>query len=192
MSPSVVVDFSSYLREVCADEILKNSEKNGGEGEIVEVDESLFTRKKNQVGRVLPSTWVVGGICRKTKKVFLTVVPDRSAPTLMTAIEIYVEPGIRINADCWKSFSILDATEDFSHLAVNHHYNFVDPETGAHTQSIECLCREAKKKSKQQCGTHGRMLNSYICELLWRKNQGQEDLFKKNWKRLLDFGPSID
>ena len=64
MPRSSVVDFSSYLCEVCADENLKNSEKIGGEGQIVEVNQSLFTRRKNQVGRVLPSTWVVGGICR--------------------------------------------------------------------------------------------------------------------------------
>ena len=50
MSPSSVVDFSSYLREVCADEILKNSEKIGGKGQIVEVDESLFTLRKNHMG----------------------------------------------------------------------------------------------------------------------------------------------
>ena len=46
MSPSSVVDFSSYLREVCADEYLQNSEKIGGEGQTVEVDESLFSRRK--------------------------------------------------------------------------------------------------------------------------------------------------
>ena len=63
MSPSNVVDFSNYLREVCAEEILKNSQKFGGQGQIVEVDESLFPRRKNNVGRVLSSTWVVGGIC---------------------------------------------------------------------------------------------------------------------------------
>ena len=113
MSPSSVVDISSYLREICANKFLKNSQKIDGEGQIVEVDESLLNRRKNQVGRVLPSTWVVGGICRETKNVSLTVVPDRSAPTIMTAIEIYVEPGTLIIMDCWKSYSILDVTEEF-------------------------------------------------------------------------------
>ena len=90
MSPSSVVDISSYLHEIFADKFLKNSQKIDGEGQVVEVDESLLTRRKNQVSRVLPSTWVVGGICRETKKVSLTVSPDRSAPSIMTAIEIYV------------------------------------------------------------------------------------------------------
>ena len=177
MSPSSVVDFSNYLREVCAEEILKNSQKIDGQGQIVEVDESLFTRRKNRVGRILPSTWVVGGICRETKKVFMTVVPDRSAPTLLAAIETYVEPGTLLMTDCWKGYSILDDTEKFWHETVNHQYNFVDPVTGAHTQGIECLWREAKKKNKQQCGTHRSMLESYLCEFLWRKNHENEDLF---------------
>ena len=97
----------------------------------------------------------------------------------MTAFEICVKPVTLIITDCWKSYSILDVTEDFSHLTVNHHYNFVDPETGAHTQSIESLWREAEKKNKQY-GTHRRMLDSYLCEFLWRKNQGKEDLLEKN------------
>ena len=116
-------------------------------------------------------------------------MPDRSAPTLMTAIEIYVEPGTLIITDFWKSYSILDVTEDFSHLTVNHHYNFVDPETGAHTQSIECLWSETKKKNKQQYGSHRRMLDSYLCEFLWKKNQGQEDLSEKNLEAIARFWP---
>ena len=65
----------------------------------------------------------------------------------------------------------------------------MDPETGAHTQSIECLSREAKKKNKQQYGTHRRMLDSYLCEFLWRKNQGKEDLFEKISEAIARFWP---
>ena len=50
---------------------------------------------------------------QKTKKIFMTVVPDRSAPTLMAAIETHVEPGTLLMTDCWKSYSILDVTEKF-------------------------------------------------------------------------------
>ena len=74
-------------------------------------------------------------------------MPDRSAPTLMTAIEIYVKSGTLLITDCWRSYLILDVIEDFSHFTVNNHYNFVDPETGEHTHSIECLWREAKKQT---------------------------------------------
>ena len=175
---TVLSIFQAICVEFALTKISNSAKKIGGEGQFVEVDKSFFTRWENQVGRVLPSIWVVGGICRETKKVFLTVVLDRSAPTLMTANEIYVEPGTLIITDCWKSYSILDVTEDFSHFTVNHHFYFVDPETRVHTQSIECLWSEAKRKNKQQYGTHRRMLESYLCEFLRRINQGKEDLLE--------------
>ena len=37
-------------------------------------------------------------------------------------------------------------SEDFKHLTVNHSYNFVDPDTGAHTTIIERQWRELKRK----------------------------------------------
>ena len=95
--------------------------------------------EKTRKERVLPSTWVVGGICRETKEKLSTVVSDRPAPNLMTAIEIYVEPSTLIITDWWKSYSILDVSEDFPHFTKNLQYNFVYSETGVHIQSIECL-----------------------------------------------------
>ena len=69
----------------------------------------------------------------------MTVLPDRCAPTIMAAIETYVDPGTFLWTDCWKGYSILDDTENLWHETVNHQNNFVDPVTGAHMQGIECL-----------------------------------------------------
>ena len=41
----------------------------------------------------------------------MTVVPDRSAPTLMAAIEFYVEPGTLLMTDCWKGYSVYQTGE---------------------------------------------------------------------------------
>ena len=47
MNHSTAVDYNNYMREVCAWFIEKQSQKEiGGEGKIVEIDESLFTRRK--------------------------------------------------------------------------------------------------------------------------------------------------
>jgi len=41
--------------------------------------------------------------------------------------------------------------------------------SGAHTQTIERTWRSAKARNKKQHGTHRQMLDSYLCEFLWRE-----------------------
>ena len=65
------IDFNNYLREVCAADLLANPILIGGPNMTVEVDESLFSRRKNRQGRVLLQQWVFGGWCRETGKLYV-------------------------------------------------------------------------------------------------------------------------
>ncbi|KAK9711735.1 ISXO2-like transposase domain [Popillia japonica] len=49
--------------------------------------------------------------------------------------------------DCWKAYDVLHQ-EGYEHLKVNHSITFKDPETGAHTNSIESSWRAAKSSMK--------------------------------------------
>lgn len=55
-----------------------------------------------------------------------------------------MHPGSVIITDCWKGYVSLDKAQ-WSHLTVYHFCNFVDPETGAHTQSIESMWSHLKR-----------------------------------------------
>jgi hypothetical protein len=106
MSDKTVTDWSNFLREVCADDLggLDNLQI-GGPGLTVEIDESMFAKRKSHVGRMLPRQWVFGGICRETGEVFLEKVQDRSLNTLYGEICHHIKPGTTIISDCWKGYS---------------------------------------------------------------------------------------
>lgn len=99
---------------------------------------SLFTHRKNHTGCVLPQQWLFGGVCRETDERFLVEVPGRTVVTLMEKIKDNIEPGTTIFSDSWSAHITHEIErEGFRHLKVNHCYNFVDPTSGAHTQTIE-------------------------------------------------------
>ena len=109
----------------------------------MEIDESKFGRRKYNVGRLVEGQWVFGGICRETREFFLVPVEARNAETLLQVIKDYIESGTTIISDCWKAYQCL-TSEGYKHLTVNHSINFVDPDTGAHTNTIERRWRDTK------------------------------------------------
>ena len=87
-------------------------------------------------GRYVEGKWVFGGICRETKACFLVPVERRDKDTLIPIIRAQILPGTCVMSDMWKAYDCLQ-DEGYNHLTVNHSLNFVDPDTGAHTQRIE-------------------------------------------------------
>lgn len=111
----------------------------GGEGIIVEIDESKFGKRKYNEGHHVEGVWVVGGVERTPeRKCFVVAVDRRDAETLRSVIENNVHPGSIIYTDCWKGYRDEDlAAIGMGHDTVNHTYHWVQPETGVHTNTIE-------------------------------------------------------
>ena len=171
MNHNTVVDWNNYLREVCVERLAaKEQKKIGGPGKVVEINESLYTKRKNNAGRILPQQWIFGGLCRETDECFIVKIPNRSLPVLLEAITAHIEEGTTIYSDSWKGYSTSKLEEaGLNHLKVNHKFNFVDPETKVNTQRIERLWGSAKWRNKKQRGTHRQHLDSYIAEFIWRR-----------------------
>ncbi|GFU60773.1 putative transposase-like protein [Trichonephila clavipes] len=139
----------------------------GGPDVIVEIDERMFGKRKyNRVKRV-KGTCVFGGIERSTNKSFFHVFQDRLKDTLLESILSNIKEDTTIISDCWKSYDCLE-DEGFLHLSVYHKMYFKDPETSAHTNSIEGSCSAIKKSLRgiRKCDDQ---FDSYLAEFMWRK-----------------------
>ena len=140
LSSRTVVDWLNFCREVCMVCIQGNSKQIGGFGFIVEIDESKFVKRKYNKGKAKKcEDWVLGGICRETGQIFMRIVKYRKRETLEQIILEYVKPGTVILTDCWAAYNNLKGLEgmDYTHYTVNHSDTYVDPITGAHTNTIE-------------------------------------------------------
>lgn len=143
-SSETLADWRHFYRELLVEYLETNSEKLGGVGVEVEIDESKFGKRKNNRGKNVKGAWVFGGIERNTGRTFLVQVHNRTRETLLGLIKEWIAPGSIILSDCWKSYECL-GEEGFIHLSVNHKLFFKDPVTGVHTNTIESTWRHVKE-----------------------------------------------
>lgn len=153
---------------------------NNGCSLVVEVDESLFFKRKYNIGRYRAARWVFGMIERGTNKCVLVPVENRSAATLLPLIRTYCRPGTTIISDCWAAYRTLVDDTSYTYHSINHSLHFVDPDNAdIHTQNIENCWLHAKKKLRAQHGTIIRDLSGYLCEYMFKRRFGKFNSFQE-------------
>ena len=120
---------------------------------IVKIDGSLFGRKIKYKGNPQKSkkVWIVGLMERKSNKLILYPVKDRSAETLENIIIKHVRPGSTIYTDGWRGYGKLKQF-NYTHFVVNHRNIFKakyeNSDTGdilsVHTNKIERAWQHVK------------------------------------------------
>ncbi|CAF4187958.1 unnamed protein product, partial [Rotaria sordida] len=130
---------------------------------VVEIDESAWTKRKYHRGRRVGTQWVFGGIDRDTRECFAVLVGRRDPPTLIPLIHQFILPGTTIYSDRWPAYNLINneiyGPKRYIRQTVNHSVNFVDPITGVHTQNVENMWMVAKIKKKNQMGQHRSLLD---------------------------------
>ena len=173
LSEGAVRRVYKVIREQIAEDV-ETSPKIGGPGAVVEIDEAKFGKRKFNTGRLVDGVWVCGGIERHTDNCFLEICEGnrRNATVLGDLIRKHVHPGTNVITDKWKGYVNLSQL-GYIHLDVNHSENFVDPLTGAHTNTIEGTWTHAKQKTLRRGGR--RTVDSFamdLSEFMWRKQRG--------------------
>ena len=177
--------FKIFRRVVTCRVMNENVGKIGGVGCIVEVDETHIFKRKYNVGRLLQSesVWIVGGICRSTKKVFMKIVACRNKENLHRILIENVHSGSTIITDGWRGYWGID-NEGYSHLTVNHRYHFVDPvDRSIHTQHVERVWRSLKEVIPK--GSRRDYLLEYVDEFIYKRELPTKRLLER-FNRLVD------
>jgi len=101
----------------------------------------------------------------------------RDAWTLLELIEKHVEPGTTIYSDLWRGYRNL-GQHGYYHGTVNHSYNFVDPASGVHTNTVESNWRPLKNRMERGgVGLHKNFAH-HLCEYMWlRSHKNDHDVF---------------
>ena len=183
-------DWYNLYRDIMSKSLLENPIHLGGVGQTVEIDESKLGRKrKYHVGRGAGhSQWIFGLIERGSGRVVLLTVRNRSAAELIPKIVRAVLPGTTIVSDEWAAYRALPQ-HGFNHITVNHSQNFVNPVTGAHTQTIEGFWGNAKHIFKSMRGSSAIQLSAHLDEIMFRWNHKGEDLFELLMSQIAHFYP---
>lgn len=131
----------------------------GGEGEIVEVDETYVGGyKKGAKGRPLDKT-IVFGMVERGGDVVVKVVPNVTAKTLHGEIEKHVAKGTEIHADGYRSYNHLDKKGyDLKRITTKEQGLYVGP-NGESVNAIENFWRHLKCSI---VGTHNNVSPKYM------------------------------
>lgn len=113
------------------------AEPIGGDGSIVQIDESKFGKRKYERGHKVEGVWVLGAVEKTDKRrIRLFVVDDRKASTLTQILTDNIYSDSIVHTDMWRGYVKLK-DKFIAHGTVNHSQNFVDPVTGINTNTIE-------------------------------------------------------
>lgn len=167
-----------FLRDICSWKLLQSEElmQLGGPGIIVQVDESVVTKRKYNKGRLIKQQWVIGLFDTTTRKGLIIYIPNRLSKTLIDVIIKHVKPGTEIWTDCWsgyKSLKTLGNVSPYIHMTVNHSENFVDPTTGTCTNMVEGYWSKFKRHLRKLQVMQSQLLPEHIDQFMWKEHVGE-------------------
>lgn len=143
----------------------------GGEGKIVEVDETFVGGVTTGLDWRARKT-VVMGMIERGGDAMLKVVPDQTRGSLLPVIRANVADGTEIHTDELRSYKKAIPVDRYTHKTVNHQRGEYATPCGTSTNQIESFFNHLKKSI---AGTHTsvspKYLEAYVKEFEYRFNR---------------------
>ncbi|KAG0436923.1 hypothetical protein DMUE_3972 [Dictyocoela muelleri] len=153
--------FKNKIEKIICRKYDSKKEKLGGDGKVLEIDETLIAKRKYNKGRMVGQVWVFGIVERGSGRCHIEVLKDKTKESFETIIKKYADESSIIMTDEHKSYSGL-RSNGFKHYTVKHKENFVDPkDKNIHTQTIESLWNIFKKKKHSEFGIAWNKISIY-------------------------------
>lgn len=91
-------------------------------------------------------------------------------------------------SDLWRAYDgVENLPQAYEHLRVNHSLNFVDPVTGAHTQTVEGTWQKFKNKLKRSYGLNNSRFEDHLQEFMWRRIFADDQMgFYNFWRHVAE------
>ena len=174
ISGKTVQAYVGHLQQLTADSLEDEDFVVGGNGIVVEVDETKLGKRKYNRGHRVEGVWVFCSVERTLeRKIFVKQLENRNSATLTELILRHIHPGSIIVTDCWRGYSDLTAY-DLTHITVNHSIEFKNNQTGACTNAVEGNNNALKMLIPPRKRT--KKVNDTLWEFIWRR-KNENDLW---------------
>lgn len=171
-----ITAWTKYLRQLLADCVEFKDVVIGGEGVVLEIDETKLGKRKYNRGQLVDGVWVIVGVERTgQKRIFCFEVEDRTEATIERVFRAFVQSGSIIYTDGWKPYESVCRKLNLEHHTVEHKYFFKDPITGVHTNTVEG-CNNGIKHLIKPRNRVKKDINDHLFYFIWRR-QNKRDLW---------------
>ena len=166
----------------------------GGDGIIVEIDETSLGIRKIKRGPIIPYEWIFCGIERESKRSFAVPLVDDniSAHILIELIIKFIKPNSIIVSKFNQAYGSIGNHNNYKHWVCNNLVTLVnDDNANIHMKTIDNFIDDLKKITMYRRGARAQSLKGCMAQYLFVKHYMPEDRFHVFFQELAKIYPPL-
>lgn len=157
----------TFCKEMCMIDLIKNSVKIGGKNVYIEIDVCKLGEMNYVRDELSAGNCVMGGMDKRTKDSFFTVIDRNTRQDFFNAIREWVLPGSVLISECWKSYNCY-SDEEFIHLCTTKNLTLKNSVMSERDKSI-AAARSSFEGPLRRAFELEIVFNRDLAEYIWRK-----------------------